>query len=101
MATHRVVCTEQEPVYWPATHAHITAVSTASYGTRADRRWTVPEVLAAMDYGDNFYTLGDQNGKVSRVSRVKCGTCQQELIRSEPDAGTDNNLDSLPFCNWR
>jgi len=54
MARYRIVCTEQEPVIEPTTHAHIVAVGTGTGPDKADQRWTLNEVLAAMDKGDSF-----------------------------------------------
>ncbi len=101
MSTYRIVCTEQEPASQPPTHAHIVAVGTGSNSGTADRRWTLNEVLTAMDRGDRFYTQGDVSGKVAYVEKYVCRPCQRTYIRSTADAVPDNNLDSLRRCSWR
>lgn len=97
---HRVVCTEQVPVYEPTTHAHIVAVGTGEDPNKATRRWELREVLAAIDAGTTFYTKGSSSGKVALVRKVACYACGRYIIRSAPDAVADNNLDSLRRCNF-
>ena len=97
---YRIVCTEQEPINYPTTHAHIVAVGTGTNPDQAETRWTLSEVLAAMDRGESFYTQGVQSGKVATVVKYQCSRCQGTHIRSAPDAVYDNNLDSLRRCRW-
>jgi len=99
MESYRIVCTEQETE--PTTHAHIVAVGTGANPDSAKKRWTLNEVLAAMDGGDTFYTKGESSGKVARVEKYVCGSCRRTHIRSAPDAVADNNLDSLRRCSWK
>ena len=101
MARHRIVCTEQQPHHQPTTHAHIVAVGTGTDPNKADQRWTLQQVLDAMDRGGVFYTVGVQSGKVALVEKYNCTRCWRTHIRSAPDAVTDNNLDSLRRCNWQ
>lgn len=98
---YRIVCTEQEPSYYPTTHAHIVAVGTSNGSSMASNRWSLNEVLAAMDRGDQFYTKGEQTGKIAGVVKYQCTRCFRTYIRSTPDAVQDNNLDNLRYCNWR
>jgi hypothetical protein len=99
MASYRIVCTEQEPVTQPTTHAHIVAVGTGTDPDTAKERWTLKEVLAAMDQEHTFYTQGKNSGKVARVEKYTCRLCGRAHIRSSPDAVQDNNLDSLRRCS--
>lgn len=101
MASYRIVCTEQEPVTQPTTHAHIVAVGTGNDPDSADKRWTLNQVLAAMDEGQTFYTQGKNSGKVARVEKYRCQLCRRTYIRSAPDAVQDNNLDNLRRCSWK
>ena len=101
MARYRIVCTDQEPYYQPTTHAHIVAVGTGTDPSKADQRWTLQEVLDAMDRGDSFYTVGVRSGKVALVEKYNCTSCWRTHIRSSPDAVTDNNLDNLRRCSWK
>lgn len=100
MSRHRIVCTDQEPVYMPTTHAHIVAVGTGTDPDRATDKWTLAQVIAAIDRGDVFYTVGKTSGKVALVVVVGCRHCGRRIIRSSADAVTDNNLDSLRRCQW-
>ncbi len=101
MSRFRIVCTDQEPFNWPTTHAHIVAVGTGTDPDKADQRWTLNEVLSAMDRSDTFYTQGVKSGKVARVEKFVCAHCTRTHIRSSPDAVTDNNLDNLRRCRWQ
>lgn len=101
MASYRIVCTEQLPYGSPPTHAHIVAVGTGSDPGAASQRWTLSEVLAAMDRGDVFFTQGERSGKVALVVKYLCASCFGYHIRSAPDAVVDNNLDSLRYCGWK
>src|SRR5260221_14252477 len=98
MSRYRIVCTEREPVTEPTTHAHIVAVGTGTDTDKADKRWTLNEVLTAIDRGDVFYTEGVTSGKIALVEKYVCSLCQRTWIRSTPDAVKDNNLDSLRRC---
>lgn len=100
MARYRIVCTNQEPVLQPPTHAHIVAVGTGSNPERYERKWTLDEVLSAMERGDTFYTQGRESGRVASVEKYVCSHCRRTYIRSGPDATTDNNLDNLPTCRY-
>lgn len=100
MSQYRIVCTDQEPITQPTTHAHIVAVGTGSDPNKADTRWTLDEVLTAMDKGDVFYTQGETSGKIARVEKYVCSLCYRTWIRSTPDAVKDNNLDFLRRCSW-
>jgi hypothetical protein len=48
-------------------HAHIVAVGTGEDPQSASHRWTLWEVLQAMDQGDIFFTRGEHSGRVARV----------------------------------
>lgn len=98
MGNHRIVCTNQEPAGQAPTHAHIVAVGIGKTSDTYDRHMSLAEVLAAMSYGEVFYTQGEQSGKVALVHKVYCPVCHREIIRSAPDAVHDNNLDSLRYC---
>lgn len=98
MASYRVICTVQVPVSQPTTHAHIVEVGTGETPQRYSRKWKLAEVIQAIRSGHIFYTVGPRSGKTARVQIVACPSCRREIIRSAPDATTDNNLDSLPRC---
>lgn len=100
MVNYRIVCTEQQPFYQPTTHAHIVAVGTGNNPAQADERWTLDQVLGAMDRGHTFYTKGVYSGKVAGVHKYVCRLCRRTYIRSNADVVRDNNLDSLRKCIW-
>lgn len=98
---YRIVCTEQEPVNQPTTHAHIVAVGTGTDPNKAEKRWTLDEVIVALDCGTLFYTVGEQSGKTAFIEKYICSKCVRTHIRSKPDAVFDNNLDSLRRCRFQ
>jgi hypothetical protein len=101
MSTYRIVCTEQQPASQPPNHAHIVAIGTGTDPDKASQRLTLAEVIQMIDKGDKFYTTGQKTGKTAWVEKFLCTHCRQYHIRSTPDATTDNNLDSLRYCNWQ
>ena len=68
MATYRIVCTDQEPSGHSHQHAHIVAVGIGDDPSKVQRKWTLDEVLGAIDRGDLFYTKGMNTGKVALVA---------------------------------
>lgn len=101
MTDYRIVCTKQEPVSQPPSHAHIVAVGIGNDPSRATERLTLAEVIKKMKEGHRFYTYGSRTGKSAWVESYYCNSCKREHIRSKPDSTTDNNLDSLRYCNWK
>lgn len=98
---YRVVCTEQEPIHAPTSHAHIVAVGTGTDPNKSDKRWTLAQIIEAIEKGwHTFYTQGTSSGKVARVVVVACPRCNTKIIKSTADAVIDNNLDSLRRCNF-
>lgn len=100
MSSYRIVCTEQEPFGNSPKHAHIVAVGTGTSSDKATEKWTLEQVIQAIDKGTRFYTIGDDSGKTAEVEKWWCGLCVRYHIRSSPDAVKDNNLDSLRYCRW-
>ena len=64
-------------------------------------RFTLTQVLQMIDTGDRFYKRGTQTGKAVWVEKCWCPHCGRYHSHSTPDATTDNNLDSLRYCNWK
>ena len=98
---YRIVCTEQEPAQNPPRFAHIVAVGLGNNPDKADQRLTLSQVIQKIDSGDRFYTQGLKTGEIAWVEKYRCPHCGKYHIRSSPDATTDNNLDSLRYCQWR
>jgi len=101
MPRYRIVCTNQQPADRPPAHAHIVAVGTGPNSEHAEQKWTLDQVLTAMDRGDTFYTQGDRSGRTASVEKYRCAPCARTYIRSTPDAVEDNNLDNLRTCRWQ
>ncbi len=102
MADYRIVCTEQVPAGAHPTTGKIVAVGTSSTGSAtAEQRWTVDEVVGALDAGHHFYVYGLESQEAALVIKYWCRPCGVWHIRSAPDAVLDNNLDSLRFCSWK
>lgn len=97
---YRIVCTTQEPAWEDHEHAAIKEVGTGTDPKKAKKRWTVQQVVDALDKGDTFYTKGTGTGQEADVNKFRCTRCGAYRIRSAPDAAKDNNLDSLRRCNW-
>lgn len=100
MANYRIVCTTQAPAGAPPSHQHIVMVGTGSEPNHWTNKWTVDQVVAAMDRGDQFYTKGETSGKIALVEKFWCSHCRRYHIRSHKDAVRDNNLDNLRRCQW-
>jgi hypothetical protein len=94
VSSSRIVCSELQN---PTQHRHIIAVGTGSDPNKADERWTVDQVRAAIRNGDRFYTVSPSTGKTANVEPYDCA-CGYKSIRSTDDAVRDNNLDYLRAC---
>lgn len=103
MADYKIVCTDQEPIYQPTTHAHIVAVGidTNSDGNADERHLKTRVIENIKNRIHRYYTIGPRTRKVAFVEVVYCALCRYEIIRSKPDATIDNNLDSIRRCIWR
>lgn len=99
MATYQIVCMDQEPSGHSNQHAHIVAVGVGDDPNKAQRKWTLDEVLRAIDRGDVFYTKGVNTGKVALVETYTCVPCRRVYIRSAADKVADNNLDRIRRCS--
>lgn len=102
MTDLKVVCTDQEPVTQPTTHAHIVSVGvdTNNDGREEEKHSKAQVIQNIRSRIHRYYTVGPQTGKLAYVEVAPCRFCGYEIIRSTPDATTDNNLDSLRRCNW-
>jgi hypothetical protein len=98
MANYRIVCTVKESSGHSNQEEHIVAVGVGDDVGPAVRRWTLGEVLAAMDLADIFYTKGKASDNVALIEKYTCTECGRVCIRSAADAVTDNDLDSLRRC---
>lgn len=97
MATYRIVCTDQESSGHSNQHAHIVAVGVGDDPNKAQRKWTLDEVLRGIDRGDVFYTKGVN--KVALVEAYTCAPCRRVHIRSAADKVTDNDLGRIRHCS--
>jgi hypothetical protein len=66
---------------------------------KALRKWTLDEVLRAIDRGDVFYTKGASTGKLAIVMKYTCAPCHRVHIRSAADSVSDNNLNGIRNCS--
>jgi hypothetical protein len=97
VAEHRIIGTRQESFDAPNGHPHVVIVGTAKLNGYS-KLWTITQVYNAMDQGDTFYTHGEKSQKTAAVQKYKCPLCDENTLRSAPEAVTDNNLESLPTC---
>jgi len=98
MASWRVVCVKRGTIKHPKPHSHITGVGTGDRADWADMRWTLREVLAAMEEGDTFYTWSEATGRITPIETYECPQCGSTCIRSSEGSAPDNNLDAMRNC---
>ena len=98
MAYWRIVCIERATVLHPTPHPHIVGVGTGDRPDWADMRWSLNDVLAAMEEGDTFYTQGATSEHIAEVERYVCSMCGRVHIRSAEDKDDDNDLENLREC---
>jgi hypothetical protein len=97
MAKHRIIGTRQESFDTPHVHAHVVIVGTEKLAGYS-KLWTITQVYNAMDQGDTFYTYGEKSQKSAAVHKYNCPHCDENTLRSAPEAVTDNILNNLPTC---
>jgi hypothetical protein len=61
-------------------------------------RWTLREVLAAMEEGETFCTESETTGQITPVEAYECPQCGSTCIRSSEDAVPDNDIDEKRNC---
>ncbi len=98
MALWRVVCVKRALVHRPTLHTHIVGVGTGDRTDWADMRWTLDQVLTAMDEGDIFYTQSETTGRIRLIAKYVCPHCQRTHIRSAESSVLDSDLDDLRSC---
>ncbi|MCS7222543.1 MAG: hypothetical protein RML36_14855 [Anaerolineae bacterium] len=97
MVLWRVVCVKRMRIRRPVPHIHIAGVGTGDRADWADMRWTLGQVLRAMDDGEVFYTQDDATGQIRLIERYLCPHCQRIYIRSA-EGIPEANLDDLRSC---
>lgn len=102
MSDYRIICTRK--VAAPGgTHVHIEEVGTGVTPETYTRIWARADVVRAIETGaDRFHTISQSTGARAEVHTADCPgqNCRLRIIRSAPDAVTDNNLDQLGYCNY-
>lgn len=103
MVDFKIVCTDQEPAYQPTSHAHIVSVGidTDNDGYANEKHLKAKVIKNIKSRLYRYYTIGPKTGKLAFVEVANCSFCRGEIIRSESDSTTDNNLDSLRRCAWK
>jgi len=91
----QVLCIARAQTNWG--HRHIVGVGTASKPGSPDR-WPVAAVIARIEGGDLFYTVGELGDPVF-VRRFRCW-CGTESVRTTTDVDDPDPLDALPACDW-
>src|SRR6266536_364584 len=87
MADYRIVCTEQQPVYQPTTHAHIVGVGTGSNPDKADTIGPSTKSLGRWIGGTDFIQLVQvlaklRSWKNTRVKNAGEHSSAQHRMRS-------------------
>jgi hypothetical protein len=98
MARWRVVCVKRRTVNHSHPHVHIVGVGTGDRADWADMRWTLEQVIMAMDEGDTFYTQGEPTAHISPVEKAPCPLCDRPCIRYQEGHMTDSSLDDMREC---
>lgn len=98
MTSYRIVCVTTEPH-----HGHIVDVGTGTRPGSPEWRWPVEDVRRTLAAGHSFFTVSPSTLARAGVYADDCPVvgCSVQTIRSRRDAIEDNNLDSLPTCQWR
>ncbi len=107
MAKYQVLCVDQEPWDQNNKHAQIVALGTRA-ADGSTRRWSAQEVIRAIEKakknkkkkkkGDAFFTVDPKTGAEAKVRVRRCKKCGHKIIKSSPDATSNNNLNSLKRC---
>ena len=95
MAGHRITCAIHVTIYEPHQHTHVAIVGT---GEPESRKWTLPQIFAALDAGDSFCTSVADDGPPVPTERHICEHCAYETIRSAPGAPQECDLASIVRC---
>lgn len=101
MSRHHVLCVAHAETHGHHGHHHIIDIGTGTVAGGITRRWTLPQVLDAIDQREEFYTQGETSGKQATVEAYHCHVCHGRHIRTKPDEVVDNNLDHLKKCPLR
>lgn len=101
MARYRAVCIEKHPTHKDRYH-HIIAVGTGTDSNAATQRWTVHEVISAIQSGNSFY-VQDARGNIAEVIVAKCPVPGHShlVITTVADNKESDNLLTLRDCNWK
>lgn len=92
MARHKVQCVTMAPPANPRDIAHPQAV-----GTEDGRRWTVDQVVAAIDGGDEFFTRRAASKADASLVAFDCRLCHARTVRSSPTE-EHNRIERHPAC---
>jgi hypothetical protein len=98
IAGHRIICIVESTAPAPVPHPHIIGVGTESAPGNPTRRWTLREVLDAIQGGDQFYTRGAVSQKAASVVPTVCSRCGQPQIESGAGFVPDNEVAHLRLC---
>jgi len=101
MASWCVVCVKRGTIAYPQPHIHIIGVGTGDRTDWADMRWTLGQVLTAMDEGDTFYTQGETTGEIRPVEKYECPLCDETCIRFSEGHASDSSLEDMRNCIYR
>lgn len=92
MARHKVHCVTMAPPANPRDLAHPQAI-----GTEDGRRWSIDEVLAALDAGEEFFTRRAASRADAGLFAFDCRLCGQRTVRSSPTE-PHNRIEQHPAC---
>lgn len=94
--TYYVICINKHP-YHSDPHTRIQYIGTneSATATQYTKKWTVPQVIAAIRTGDAFYCTDKRGDRVKLVVATHNGN---EYVKTENDGIQPDNLLAKPEC---
>ena len=101
MASWRIVCAKRGMISHPEPHPHVIGVGTGDRADWADMRWTLHQVISAMDEGDAYYTEDETSREITYIERYRCSICGRTCIRPADGSLSDSDLGSIRDCIYQ
>ncbi|MCX6896128.1 MAG: hypothetical protein NTZ16_11640 [Verrucomicrobia bacterium] len=97
MPLYQIISATSQPCALAGRQTHVIGVSTAIVGGER-RRWSMTEIVKALNNCDVFYTVSHREKSVALVELTCCVHCQRIFLRSRANAAPDSRLEQLPPC---
>lgn len=94
-----IVCITKHPYHSdPHTMIQYLGTSDSSSATKAEKKWTVPQVVAAIESGTDAFYCRDKRGDQVKVIVAKHNG--HKYVKTENDGIYPDNLLAKRECNW-